>query len=289
MSFEANGVHVRAKQSCGCVWDLGVIQSPLMSARSSDGFFVWKQAPFFHNNFRRFQKMVSSSQQGMDPVSFFLTQQCESIAMEAEPEYWRTVISYIWALLASTGQRPHESFYFEPQIFTPLSHRLYDGILCDVFKQKALVAWDNAPSSRIKVSLLLPGLMGADEWLHKVRANMWHPASFPTKLLMRRRAQQTAGTAYLDGNQIWFVHAQRMGLNTVLHRRLFLYEFAEESCWLENPKQEARWAASQIAMESCREWFWVQATAQFPCRWVSAPYFQRLDQQDVLSWQWMDY
>ena len=76
-------------------------------------------------------------------------------------------------------------FIFDPQIFTPLFHRLYDGILYDVFIQKAAVAWNNAPNSRIMVSLLLSGPMEADQWLHKVRANrhMWplqmtsHPAA----------------------------------------------------------------------------------------------------------------
>ena len=56
MSFEANGVHVRAKQSCGCVWDLGVIQSPLMSARSSDGFLCGNRLPFFTTTFAGFKK-----------------------------------------------------------------------------------------------------------------------------------------------------------------------------------------------------------------------------------------
>ena len=68
-----------------------------------------------------------------------------------------------------------EWFTFDPQIFSPFFTRLYEGILNDVFIQKAAVAWDNAPNSRIMVSLLLPGPMKADEWLHKVRANrhMW--------------------------------------------------------------------------------------------------------------------
>ena len=56
---------------------------------------------------------------------------------------------------------------FDPQMFAPLFPRLYEGILHDVFIQKAAVAWDNAPSSRIMVSLLLPGPMEADQWLHK--------------------------------------------------------------------------------------------------------------------------
>ena len=41
--------------------------------------------------------------------------------------------------------------------------------------------------------------------------------------------------------------------------------------------------------ESYQEWFSAQATASYPCRWVSTPYLQRLDQQDELSWQWVDY
>ena len=35
------------------------------------------------------------------------------------------------------------------------------------------------------------------------------------------------------------------------------------------------------------DWFAAQATAQFPSQWVSILCLQRLDQQDVLSWQWV--
>ena len=64
---------------------------------------------------------------------------------------------------------------FDPQMFAPLFPRLKEGILRDVFIQKAVVAWDNAPNNRIMVSLLLPGPMEADQWLHDVRTsrNMW--------------------------------------------------------------------------------------------------------------------
>jgi len=64
---------------------------------------------------------------------------------------------------------------FDPQMFAPLFPRLKEGILRDVFIQKAVVAWDNAPSNRIMVSLLLPGPMKMDQWLTDVRAsiNMW--------------------------------------------------------------------------------------------------------------------
>ena len=55
-----------------------------------------------------------------------------------------------------------ECLTFDPQMFAPLFPRLEEGILRDVFIQK--VAWDNAP--RIMVSLLLPGPVEPDQWLH---------------------------------------------------------------------------------------------------------------------------
>ena len=51
-------------------------------------------------------------------------------------------------------------FTFDPQMFTPLFPRLYDGILYDVFIQKAAVAWDNAPNSRIMVIFFCWRLLG---------------------------------------------------------------------------------------------------------------------------------
>lgn len=55
-------------------------------------------------------------------------------------------------------------------MFVSLFPRLKEGTLCDVFIQKAVVAWDSARSNRIMVSLLLPGPMGMDQWLKDVRA-----------------------------------------------------------------------------------------------------------------------
>ena len=59
---------------------------------------------------------------------------------------------------------------FDPQMFAPLFPRLKEGILRDVFVQKAVVAWDHAPGNGIMVSLLLPGPMEADQWLHDVNS-----------------------------------------------------------------------------------------------------------------------
>ena len=64
---------------------------------------------------------------------------------------------------------------FDPQMFAPLFPRLKEGILPDVFIQKAVVAWDNAPSCGIVVSLLYLAPMEANQWLQDVRTsrNMW--------------------------------------------------------------------------------------------------------------------
>ena len=81
---------------------------------------------------------------------------------------------------------------FDPQMFAPLFPRLKEGILRDVFIQKAVVAWDHAPSNRIMVSLLLPGPMEADQWLHDVRTsrNMW-PLQKTSHVMANQLATET--------------------------------------------------------------------------------------------------
>ena len=96
---------------------------------------------------------------------------------------------------------------FDPQMFAPLFPRLYNGILHDLFIQKAAVASNNASSSRMMVSLLLPGHMEADQWLRKVRANrhMWplqmtsHSAAnqLTTEIFMRTERRR------LQARHIW--------------------------------------------------------------------------------------
>ena len=118
-----------------------------------------------------------------------------------------------WEFCPILQSRVHvDWFTFDPQIFSPLFSRLYDGILHDVFIQKASVAWHNAPNSRIMVSLLLPGIMGADEWLYKVRDNrhMWplqmtsHPAAaqISTELFMRRERRRFQARHIWIGDQV---------------------------------------------------------------------------------------
>ena len=167
-------------------------------------------------------------------------------------------------------------------MFAPLFPRLYEGILHDVFIQKAAVAWDNAPSSRIMVSLLLPGPMEADQWLHTVRANrhMW-------RLQARHIWEKIQPNWSLIAERVWTKHATGLPYQA-LYRRLFLLEYTEESRWLENSYKgpNAHWIWQQ--WKRCRAWFAEQTTAQFPNQWVSTLCLQRLDQMDVLSWQWID-
>ena len=84
--------------------------------------------------------------------------------------------------------------------------------------------------------------------------------------------------------RVWTKHATGLPY-TVLHRRLFLHEFTEESRWLENSYKGPDEHRVKWQWKCCRDWFAAQATAQFPSQWVSTLYLQRLDQQDVLSWQ----
>ena len=114
-------------------------------------------------------------------------------------------------------------------IGSPLTHRCLPLSSLDFMTEfymmcsyRRWLAWDNAPNSRIMVSLLLPGPMEADQWLHKVRANrhMWplqmtsHPAAnqLPTELFMRRE-QETACAAYLGVDPTRLAHDQGAGLD----------------------------------------------------------------------------
>ena len=153
----------------------------------------------------------------------------------------------------------------------------------------------------------LPGPMKADEWLHKVRANrhMWplqmtsHPVAnqLATELFMRkerRRLQARHIWRDIDPDwpmlkeRVWTRHATGLP-REVLHKRLFLHDFAEASRWLENSYKGPDVYRVKWQWKSCREWFSAQAIARSPWRWDCTPYLQQLDQQDVLSWQWVAY
>ena len=133
-------------------------------------------------------------------------------------------------------------------IGSPLTHRCSLLSSLDFMKEFFMMcsytrAVDNAPTSRIMVSLLLPHPMEADQWLHKVRANrhMWplqmtsHSAAnqLTTEIFMRRerrRLQARHIWKLIQPNwpmikeRVWTKHATGLPYR-VLHRRLFLHEF----------------------------------------------------------------
>ena len=167
------------------------------------------------------------------------------------------------------------------------------------------MAWDNAPSNRIMVSLLLPGPMEADQWLHDVRTsiNMWplqktsHAMAnqLATEIFMRRERRRLEARHIWEKiepkwpmikERVWTKQATGLPYEA-LYRRLFLQEYTEESRWLENSYKgpHVHWIQQQWAR--CRAWFAGQAAAQSPSQWVSTLYLHRLDQIDALSWQWI--
>ena len=195
---------------------------------------------------------------------------------------------------------------FDPQMFAPLFPRLKEGILCDVFIQKAVVAWDSAPGNRIMVSLLLPGPMEMDQWLKEVRAciNMWplqkttHLVSnqMATDVFMRRERRRLQARHIWDNiepvwakirDRVWTKQATGLPYDA-LFRRLFLHDYKEETRWLENSYKGQNWRWVQEQWKNCRTWFAEQAVARFPSQWVSTLYLHGLDQLDALAWQWMD-
>ena len=195
---------------------------------------------------------------------------------------------------------------FDPQMFAALFPRLKEGILRDVFIQKAIVAWDNGLSNRIMVSLPLRGPIEADQWLQDVRTsrNMWplqktsHVMAnqLATEIFMRRERRR------LQARHIWekiepnwpmieerVRTKQATGLPyEALYRRLFLQEFAEESRWLRiltrgrihtgsNSRNVAGHGLERKPQRSLR------------VKRASTLHLHRLDQIDVLSWQWIDH
>ena len=167
-------------------------------------------------------------------------------------------------------------FTFDPQIFTPLFSRLYDGILYDVFIQKASVAWHNAPHGKSPSSRHY----GSGRMALQSKGQQTHVAITdqpPTELFMRReRRRLQARHIWMEIKPKWPKIKERIrtkhatGLPCMtLYRRLFLNEFTEESRWLEDPYKGPNEDHITRQWESNQAWFTEQATACSPFRWLS--------------------
>ena len=124
-----------------------------------DSQFIWFPAawmPLVVDAIREKSYMHNESTRPLRAVAF--TDQSQPVLTETQEfsfkvKRWQVDQSGCCPILQSRINV--DWFTFDPQMFAPLFPRLYDRILYDVFIQKAAVAWDNAPNSRIMASLLL--------------------------------------------------------------------------------------------------------------------------------------
>ena len=191
-------------------------------------------------------------------------------------------------------------------MFAPLFPRLYEGILHDVFIQKAAVAWDNAPSSRIMVSLLLPGPMEADQWLHTVRANrhMWslqmtsHAAAnqLATDIFMRRERRRLQARHIWEKIQpnwplieerVWTKHAAGLPYQALYTGVSFSKSIQKSLVGWKILTRDQTHTGSGSSGNAVEHGLRSKKLRSFRAN-GSALCLQRLDQMDVLSWQWID-
>ena len=97
---------------------------------------------------------------------------------------------------------------------------LQEGILCDVFLQKCLAAWQGAPGQRLTVAIMLPGRQDADDWLNFMlsQKNLW--PTFTTrgtlteeisdKTFRKERRMLQAKHLWMEVKLSWQVLADRM-------------------------------------------------------------------------------
>ena len=129
--------------------------------------------------------------------------------------------------------------------------RLYNGILDDVFTQKASMNWHPASPARVVVSFLLPGSLEVENWLLLARQkrNMWplqmtmHTVgcTLPTELFMRRERRRLKAKHLRAGlDPQWDKLRERLFTQKVtnlsrdhLYERLFSLKFGTQQRFLE--------------------------------------------------------
>ena len=183
----------------------------------------------------------------------------------------------------------------DTKIFAHFFPQLYNGILDDVFTQKASMGWHPASTCRLVVSLLLPGSLEVEDWLLLARQkrNMWPmqmtthtvASNLSTEQFMRReRRRLKARHIWVALNPQWIKlkerlftrHVTNLGWG-VLHERLFLNKYgSQQRFWGERPSGRKR-----------GQWFQQSATAPFPSQLVLSRHFLQFDYADANSWKWI--
>ena len=143
----------------------------------------------------------------------------------------------------------------DTKIFAHFFPQLYNGILDDVFTQKASMGWHPASTCRLVVSLLLPGSLEVEDWLLLARQkrNMWPmqmtthtvASNLSTEQFMRReRRRLKARHIWVALNPQWIKLKERLFTRHVtnlgwgaLHERLFLNKYGSQQRFYENEYQ----------------------------------------------------
>ena len=193
----------------------------------------------------------------------------------------------------------------DTRIFANFFPQLYNGILYDVFIQKASMGLRPASTSRLVVSLLLPGSLEAEDWLLLARQkrHMWPmqmtshtvASNLPTEQYMRReRRRLQARHIWVEPKPQWSKLKERLytkcvtnlGWN-VLHEHLFLNKYGNQQRFWENEYKGHDYHEVRAQWEKTRQWFQRSATARFLPQLVLSPHFLQFDYADANSWNWI--
>ena len=183
--------------------------------------------------------------------------------------------------------------------------RLYNGILNDVFTQKASMGWHPASPARVVVSLLLPGSLEVENWLLLARQkrNMWplqmtmHTVgcTLPTELLMRRERRRLKAKHLWAGlAPQWDKLRARLFTQKVphlsrdhLYERLFLLKFGTQQRFREAEYRGHDYWEVHGKWKQTQEWYRKAADAQSPSLLALADYFIQFEYADATSWEWI--
>ena len=143
----------------------------------------------------------------------------------------------------------------DTRIFAHFFPQLHNGILYDVFTEKASMGWHPASTCRLVVSLLLPGSLEVEDWLSLARQkrNMWpmqmtaHTVAsnlFTEQFMRRERRRLKTRHIWVALNPQWIKlkerlftrHVTNLGWG-VLHERLFLNKYGSQQRFYENEYQ----------------------------------------------------
>ena len=167
------------------------------------------------------------------------------------------------------------------------------------------MGWHPASTSRLVVSLLLPGSLEAEDWLMLARQKrpVWpmqmtsHAMAntLPTEQYMRReRRRLQARHIWEELEPQWTKLRERLHTRYVtnldwkiLRERLFLNRYGNQQRFWENEYRGYDREEVKAQWDRTRDWFQRSATARFPFQLVISPLLLQFDSKDATSWEWI--